>query len=58
MKINADWHSKHKMPANPSVDERTEWHIAHVKNCTCRPIPSKLGKLLEKHSPAGYQKFA
>lgn len=42
MKINKTWHAKNKMPKNPSIEERTKWHKAHAKNCTCRPIPEKL----------------
>ena len=44
MKINKEWHLKNKLPKNPTFEERVKWHLAHQKNCTCRPIP---GKLLE-----------
>ncbi|MBI2831653.1 MAG: hypothetical protein HYX79_05295 [Chloroflexi bacterium] len=47
MKINKDWHSKNKMPKNPSLDERMKWHIEHAKNCACRPIPDKLREQIE-----------
>jgi len=42
MKINKDWHVKHKMPKNATFKERVEWHCAHQKYCNCRPIPEKL----------------
>lgn len=42
MKINKEWHLKNKMPKNPSFEERVKWHLAHQKNCQCRPIPEKL----------------
>lgn len=42
MKINADWHKKHRMPANASLVERINWHIAHVKHCACRPMPDSI----------------
>jgi len=42
MKINKDWHVKHKMPKNATFEERVEWHYAHQKNCNCRPIPENL----------------
>lgn len=45
MKINAEWHKKNKMPKNPSLDERIEWHLSHSKNCQCRPLG---GKILEE----------
>jgi hypothetical protein len=46
--INAVWHKKHKMPANPSFEERMKWHIAHAKHCGCRPIPPKLKAEIKK----------
>jgi hypothetical protein len=42
MSINKEWHLKNRMPKNATVDERIKWHLAHSKNCSCRPIPSKL----------------
>jgi len=42
VKINKEWHLKNKMPKNPTFEERVKWHLAHAKNCTCRPIPEKL----------------
>jgi hypothetical protein len=45
MKLNADWHDKNKMPKNPTLDERVMWHVAHAKNCSCRPLH---GKILEE----------
>jgi hypothetical protein len=46
MKINKEWHLKNKMPKNPTLDERIKWHLEHQKNCTCRPIPEKLLKMM------------
>ena len=37
--INPDWHEKHPMPKNPSLDERVTWHLAHAAACACRAIP-------------------
>ncbi|SHF22761.1 hypothetical protein SAMN05443144_106167 [Fodinibius roseus] len=42
MKINENWHKKHPMPKNPTIDQRIEWHIEHAKQCKCRDIPEKL----------------
>jgi hypothetical protein len=42
MKINKEWHEKNKMPENAKFEERVIWHLAHQKNCNCRPIPDKL----------------
>jgi len=49
MPINADWHRSHKMPKNPTVDQRVEWHVAHAEHCRCRPIPPKLQELIDSH---------
>lgn len=50
MKINRVWHTNNKMPKNPTLDERIEWHLAHVKNCSCRPLS---GKILEEIKKRG-----
>ena len=47
-KINKAWHEQHKMPENATIDERIEWHLAHAKNCKCRPIPEKLKLEMKK----------
>jgi hypothetical protein len=48
MNINAKWHLANKMPKNPSVKERIEWHLGHQKNCKCRPISEKLQKIIDR----------
>lgn len=48
MQINADWHRANPMPKNPTLEQRIEWHKEHVKNCTCRPMPDNLKKLIEE----------
>jgi hypothetical protein len=45
MKLNSAWHLAHKMPKNPTLDERISWHLEHAKNCLCRPLG---GKILEE----------
>lgn len=51
MKINESWHTKNKMPKNPTLDERVRWHLAHSKNCTCRPLAGKILEEIEKREP-------
>jgi len=46
MKLNRVWHLKNKMPKNATEDQRIKWHLAHQKNCNCRPIPPKLAEKL------------
>lgn len=48
MKLNKEWHLKHKMPANATLDQRIEWHLQHAANCSCRGIPEKLQVEMKK----------
>jgi hypothetical protein len=36
------------MPKNPTDDQRIQWHIEHAKNCSCRPIPQGVIKLMQE----------
>lgn len=47
-KINKEWHEQHKMPKNPTFRQRVEWHLAHQKNCACRPVSAKLAAEMKK----------
>ncbi len=47
-KINREWHLKHKMPKNPSIEQRIAWHIEHQKNCSCRKISGKMAEEMTK----------
>jgi hypothetical protein len=48
MKINAKWHLANRMPKNPTLEQRVKWHVAHEKNCNCRPMPEKLKTEIKK----------
>jgi hypothetical protein len=41
-RMNKEWHERHVMPKNATLDERIAWHREHQKHCACRPIPPKL----------------
>lgn len=41
-KINAAWHQAHRMPKNPTLDQRIAWHLAHAQHCGCRAIDGKI----------------
>ena len=41
-KINREWHNGHRMPDNPTREQRVAWHAAHVAACACRPVPPGL----------------
>jgi hypothetical protein len=47
MKINKSWHEAHRMPKNPTLEERLEWHLSHALNCGCREMPAAIRKELE-----------
>ncbi len=42
--MNKEWHLKNKMPKNPSLEDRINWHIEHSKNCSCREMPESILK--------------
>lgn len=44
--MNRAWHAKNKLSEGASEEERIKWHIAHQKNCGCRPIPKSLSGML------------
>ena len=48
-KINAIWHKAHRMHKNPTMDQRIQWHLEHLKNCKCRTdIPETLKQEMKK----------
>jgi len=49
--INKEWHLKNLMSKDASFEERIKWHIAHNRNCSCRPGFHK--KLLEEMKKKG-----
>ena len=44
-RLNAAWHQGHRMPKAATTAQRLAWHLAHQKNCGCRPMPAKLRAL-------------
>jgi len=48
-KTNKEWHSRNRMPKKPTTQERIKWHLAHSRNCSCRPIPHGVILLLQAH---------
>lgn len=49
MAINKEWHEKHKMPKNPSFEQKMEWHIEHSKHCNCYPLSEKIKEELKQY---------
>ena len=46
-KTNKLWHERNRMPRNPTVQQRIEWHLAHADNCGCRPVPQGVLSLMQ-----------
>ena len=46
--MNREWHLTHPMPKNPTLDQRIDWHIEHLKNCACRELTPKLKEEFKK----------
>ncbi|MGZ8649669.1 MAG: hypothetical protein ACXW08_13755 [Solirubrobacteraceae bacterium] len=49
--INADWHNAHRMPKNPTFEQRLEWHRAHARECGCRKPPADLEAWIARGTP-------
>ncbi|MDB5538717.1 MAG: hypothetical protein JWQ89_444, partial [Devosia sp.] len=45
-KMNMQWHHDHRMPDNPSKQQRAEWHYQHALNCGCRTLTPSITSLL------------
>jgi hypothetical protein len=49
MSINKEWHAKHPMPLHAALEQRIQWHIQHLKNCSCRTdLPLKIKEEMKK----------
>jgi len=53
LNINKEWHLKNKMPKNPTLEERINWHIEHAKNCRCIEMPESIKKEINKRNKEG-----
>jgi len=51
MAINKNWHEKHPMPKNATSKEKIQWHVAHNRECGCRPIPQKIKDVMLQRKP-------
>ena len=47
MKVNQTWHKSHRMPKNPTVAQRVEWHRGHEVSCGCRPMPVSIKAVID-----------
>jgi hypothetical protein len=44
---NRLWHEQHRMPKNPTPEQRIAWHLEHATHCRCRPIPNGVAALMQ-----------
>jgi hypothetical protein len=50
--MNKEWHEKNPMRKNPTMAQRAEWHLAHQRNCRCRPVPASVLEYMKLHKKA------
>ena len=51
MDPNDEWHAKHRLSQNPTMDQQVTWHIEHARRCTCRHAvdPKVLAELQRRY---------
>ena len=58
MDPNDEWHSKHRLSQNPTMDQRVLWHIEHARRCTCgHAVDPELLEELERRYLKTHQDF-
>jgi hypothetical protein len=48
--INKEWHLANRMPKNPTLDQRIQWHVEHARHSKCRPLNGKMLEEIKKRS--------
>lgn len=54
---NTEWHLKHQLPKNPSLDQRVKWHMEHARNCSCPSHDEDILEELQKRYLGKHQDF-
>ena len=54
---NTEWHLKHQLPNNPTLDQRVKWHIVHARRCPCPSQDQDLLEELQKRYLGTHQDF-
>ncbi len=57
METNTDWHLKHKLTQHPTLDQRIEWHMQHVRRCPCPSQDDDIEEELKKRYLGTHQDF-
>lgn len=45
--MNVEWHTRNRLCRNASLEQRVQWHLAHVEACDCRGLPAGIVAELE-----------
>ena len=54
---NTQWHAKHRLPTNPTLDQRIPWHMEHARRCPCPSQDEDLVEDLKKRYLGTHQDF-
>jgi hypothetical protein len=54
---NTEWHAKHALPQNPTLDERVNWHMDHARRCPCLSNDEDILPELQKRYGGKHQDF-
>jgi hypothetical protein len=54
---NIEWHSKHRLPKNPTLDQRVKWHMEHARRCPCTAHDEDILEELRKRYLGKHQDF-
>lgn len=54
---NTEWHLKHQLPDNPTLEQRINWHMEHAKRCPCPPGDEDILEELKRRYLGKHQDF-
>jgi hypothetical protein len=57
MEINTAWHSRNRLPEDPTLDQKIKWHIEHARHCSCRSFDPEILEELKKRYANTHQDF-
>ena len=40
--MNREWHLAHVLGSKAPMGRRVEWHLEHVRECGCAPVPASV----------------
>ena len=54
---NTQWHVKHQLPNNPTLEQRVQWHMEHARRCPCPSQDEDILEELKKRYLGKHQDF-